>query len=474
MGQEIDRIEFSQGDHARFRARLERETRLAADAFARGEFADAGFVGGFELEAWLTDRNLFPAARNAEVLARLGDPLVVPELSRFNIELNGLPQALGAGALARMERELQARWARSMQAAHDEEATLVAIGILPTVREADLSLANISDLKRYAALNRQVLAARGGRPIALAIGGIESLALTHADVMLEAATTSFQVHLQTPAAALPRYYNASALLAAPLVAVAANSPFLFGRALWHETRIPLFEQAVDCGDGIHCTRGRVTFGEDWLPADPTAVFRDNLRDYEPLLPLCAETPAGRFAHLRLHNGTIWRWIRVLPGFDDAGRPHLRIEQRVMPAGPSVIDMIANAALYFGATHWLATRPQPPEEQVAFVTARENFYESARAGMNARIAWIDGRSYPAPDLLREELVPRAGEGLRALGLGEDEIDRYLGVIRGRLRCSQNGALWQLAHADRHSRDLFRLTADYLECQRSGMPVHEWPV
>lgn len=476
MGQDISATRFTSDDFGQFRQRLAEETRLARDAFASGGFASAGRVAGFELEAWLIDRHHFPAPCNQRFLERLADPLVVPELSRFNIELNSTPQRIEGKALSRMEAGLSGTWARCMAAAHAEEVTVMAIGTLPTLRESDLDLGSMTPSNRYVALNREVLRARAGRPIVLDIHGMtgstDHLATTHADVMLEAATTSFQLHLQVGASQIARHLNASMVLSAPLVALSANSPFLFGHRLWHETRIPLFEQAVDCGDGAHPDGRRVTFGSAYLGEDPTEIFADNLARFPVLLPVLSDTPADAYAHLRLQNGTVWRWNRLLIGFEARGEPHLRIEQRVMPAGPSIIDMMANAAFYYGAVHLLATRAQAPEAAIPFEQVRENFYRAARDGLGARITWLDGRTLPVTAVL-EALLPLAREGLRLQDIDEDDIDRYLDVIAVRLRTGRNGAAWQLAHHARHA-DLFRLTADYLEHQRSGMPVHEWPV
>ena len=256
--------------------RLALETRHARDAYSRGEFADDGLVAGFELEAWLIDENLLPVPRNVSFLARMASPLVVPELSQFNVELNGTPQPLRGTALSQLESELTATWRQCLRVAAADGSALIAIGTLPTLREADLSLASMSPSRRYAMLNEQILLLRGGRPLTLDIAGIDSLRTTHTDVMLEAATTSFQVHLQTPASEAARTYNASLLLAAPLVALAANSPFLFGRALWHETRVPLFEQAVDCCDPGH-------------PATPACHFRVGLPGRRPDCHVCRES-----------------------------------------------------------------------------------------------------------------------------------------------------------------------------------------
>jgi len=474
VGQESERVQFQAEDFARFGARLAEETALLEAWLRAGRFDQGSYVGGFELEAWLLDHNFFPLPRNQEYLTRLNNPLVVPELSKFNVELNGTPQPLAGQALRRLEEELTGTWRHCLQVAHELECQLAMIGILPTIRQQDLTLTNISPLNRYYALNDQVLSLRGGRPVRLDISGRERLALTHADVMLEAATTSFQVHLQAPAEDAVRYFNAAQILSAPMVALSANSPFLFERDLWDETRIPLFEQAVEVGDDAHAEKRRVTFGSGYLQDSPLECYRENVEHFPVLLPMRFDDGAGQLRHLRLHNGTIWRWNRMLIGFDEANVPHLRVEHRVMPAGPSIVDMISNAAVYLGASRFLAGLRRPPEADLPFAQARENFYQAARHGMDARIVWLDGRNVAVRTLLLDEILHMAREGLLLLGADEDDIERYLAIAQTRVRTGQNGAAWQRAHVDRYGRDFFRLTADYLEHQRSAMPVHEWPI
>jgi hypothetical protein len=474
MGQEISRIAFASRDFARFSERLAAETALLS-AWLRDERLDqSAYVAGFELEAWLLDRNYFPLPGNEAYLARLNNPLVVPELSKFNVELNGTPQPLAGKVLRRLEEELTATWRDCLRVSHELGGTLIMIGILPTVREQDLRLENISPLNRYYALNEQILSARGGRPIHLDIRGRERLDRMHADVMLEAATTSFQVHLQAPAAEAVRYFNAAQILSAPMVALSANSPFLFEASLWEETRIPLFEQAVDVGDDAHPEQRRVTFGSGYLQDTALECYRENIERFPVLLPITFDDAPERLRHLRLHNGTIWRWNRLLIGCEEAQTPHLRIEHRVMPAGPTIVDMIANAAVYLGASRFLAGLRVAPESDLAFARARENFYRAAREGLEARIVWLDGEQASVATVLLEEILPMAREGLKLLGVDDEDIERYLAIAKARVRTSQNGAAWQRAHVAKYGPDFFRLTADYLEHQRSAMPVHEWDV
>ncbi len=473
MGREIEQSTFSAEQTAQFVERVAKETELLDSLWSGGNLSDSGYVGGFELEAWLLDHNFFPLPRNEDLLKRLDSPLVVPELSRFNVELNGTPQPMRAGALRRLEAELDHTWRHCLSVANELEATMMMVGILPTVREQDLSLEHISDRNRYHALNREVLKIRGGKPLELKIDGHESLSLTHNDVMLEAATTSFQIHLQTPAAEVARHMNASMILSAPLIAMSANSPFLFGKSLWAETRIPLFEQSVETGSPEHPERSRVTFGSGYLPDNPVDLFRENMQRYVPLLPTLFDN-RDELLHLRLHNGTIWRWNRLLVGLDQEKKPHLRIEHRSIPAGPTVVDMMANAAVYLGAVHFLARLRVPPEADLPFAQAKENFYRAARDGFDARIIWLDGRETGVRTLLSDEILHMAREGLVLLGIDEEEIDRYIGIARARTASGQNGAAWQRAHAETCGHDFFRLTADYLAAQRSGAPVHEWPL
>ncbi|MDH3289319.1 MAG: glutamate--cysteine ligase [Betaproteobacteria bacterium] len=474
MGREITQVRFDPVDYTSFRERVEAETRIFETWWREGQFDRSAYMGGFELEAWLVDRECRPFPENEAYLKRLASPLVVPELARFNVELNGTPQRLAGRALRTLEDELVATWQRCQKAAQALGGALAMIGILPTVRERDLTLRNISPLNRYYALNEQVLKRRGGRPIKLEIAGRERLALTHEDVMLEAGATSFQVHLQVPADELTRCFNASLVLAAPLVALSANSPYLFEHDLWDETRIPLFEQAVDTGDAVEPGEHRVTFGSGYLESGPRESFVENLERYPVLLPAHFDSAPEELCHMSLHNGTIWRWNRLLLGFSGAGVPHVRIEHRVMPAGPTIIDMMANAAVYFGAVRALAGRRVAPEAELSFEAARTNFYAAARDGLAARFAWLDGRKAGAAELLEAEILPLAREGLLQYRVDPEDVDRYLGLAAARVRKGQNGTAWQRAFIAAHGRHFSRLTAAYLEHQGSGRPVHEWPI
>lgn len=474
MGEEITTSRFAERDFAEFAERLSEETGLLQVWFEEGRFAQEHAIGGLEVEAWIVDAQAQPAALNEPLLRRLASPYVVPELSRFNVELNVSPATLHADALRRLHADFERNWRRCNEAAAQIGAQLVMIGILPTVREEDLTLANMSDRERYRALNEQVFRMRHGRPIRLDIQGRERLQTDHHDVMLESATTSLQIHMQVDAAAAARYYNAAQIIAAPMVAVGANSPFLFGRDLWDETRITLFEQSINTCDESAPSGAwpRVTFGTGYVKESVFELFAENLTRFPVLLPVHFDEPAASLHHLRLHNGTIWRWNRPLIGVLPDGRAHLRIEHRVLPAGPSIVDSIANTALFFGLVHVLCTQHNAPEAELSFEQARVNLYETARHGLEAEIGWLGGVRVSVQTLLLEELLPLARQGLGALDIDAADAEAYLGVVEHRVASGRNGAAWQRAYRARHRCTMRELTLAYIERQREGRPVHEW--
>jgi hypothetical protein len=472
MGQEIASSQFKKRDFAEFGVRLRAETELLGKWFSEGRVFIEGDVGGFELEAWLVDNEYLPAPINEAYLEQLSSPLVVPELATFNVELNTPEQALHGAVLEHMHLALAQIWDECQRGAAPFNARLVMIGVLPTVNQRDLNLERMSRRVRYRALNEQVLRLRNGHPLALDIEGRERLRMVHHDVMLESAATSFQIHLQVSRHNAKRFFNAALLISAPMVAACANSPFLFGYDLWDETRIPLFEQAVAVASRRHDSPPRVTFGSGYVQDSLFEYFVENLTRFPMLLPMCMEEALTQLSHLRLHNGTIWRWNRPLIGLGPNGEPHLRIEHRVVSAGPSVVDCIANAALFFGLVYTLGTLPQPPETQLPFEIARDNFYAAARNGLRAELIWLNGRRVRVRELLLEQLLPMARHGLESLDLDPEDIDRYLGIMEVRVRKESNGTSWQRAFVARHGRDMATLTAAYLAHQQSGLPVHEW--
>lgn len=477
MGNEIPSSHFSTEDVERFNASLRDETQLISRWFSENRFAPERHMFGYELEAWLIDKNYQPAPINEPFLIALDHALVVHELASFNFELNSLPQHLSSQVFSDMFHNLSQLYDTCRQQAQQFDVDILAIGILPTVKETDLTLDNMSNSLRYRALNEQVLRLRHGKPLNINIKGKEHLRTQHDDVMLEAAATSFQLHLQVPLNLAARYYNAAIMLSGAMVAASGNSPFLFGKHLWEETRIPLFEQAVSVGGHRTEDEGdlkRVFFGTGYANDTLLECFQENLDHFPAILPVRLESSPDKLPHLRLHNGTIWRWNRPLVGFDEHGAPHLRIEHRVISAGPSIVDTVANAALFVGAIKSLVALDQPPEHRLSFNHARHNFYQAARLGLEANLYWLDDEHVVARDFLLQYLIPLARQGLERLEISSDDIHHYLGIIEQRVTSGQTGTRWQQQYAVKRAYDMQALTAAYAQLQYGGKPVHEWPI
>lgn len=477
MGQSVERSSFEHRDFVRFQRALRAETAWLHDLVERDQLSQHVPMAGLELEAWLVDAQGRAAPRNAEFIARCASPDVVTEIGRFNIEINVPPQPVQGLGLGRLATALEDTWAHCGAVAAGMGLRVVAIGILPSLSEAELNIANLSEPVRYRALNQQVLRQRHGRPTRLDIDGPGGARLRceHHDVMLEAAATSFQVHLQLPAARAVRAHNAAMIASAPALAMAGNSPLLFGQALWQETRIPLFEQALGIGareDAQHDPLPRVGFGSGYVGYSMVECFRENLERFEPLLPVALDEPLERLAHLRLHNGTIWRWNRPVLGFDaEDGRAHVRTEHRPLPAGPSLPDMMANLAFTIGLVAAWSALDEPPEARLPFETARANFHAAARDGLYARLTSLDGRPRSATQWLRQ-LLPVARQGLEQLQVAGKLADGWMQLLHERLDSGLTGARWQLARLGALGGDRAALTLDYARQQASGVPLHRW--
>ncbi len=475
MGEEITYSRFVKADYQQFEKRLKQETHILEQWFDNHTLSSKAPIAGYELEAWLIDDNASPCPHNDTFLEQANDPLISPELAKFNIELNAEPHSFNATLLSNFEQQLKQLWDKCQNISNNIGCHMMGIGILPTLKDSDLSLENISSLDRYRALNEQVLRQRKGEDIRLKINGNEHLEVEHKDVMLEAASTSLQIHLQIPQDQAVRYYNASIVLSAPLVAVGANAPFMFNKDLWYETRIPVFEQSVDVGGIGGAASGpvhRVSFGSGYARESLFECFSENIEHFPILLPVSYDSEPEQLHYLRLHNGTIWRWNRPLIGFDQDGTPHLRIEQRVISSAASIVDNIANIAFYYGLVQYYATSSEPPEDSLSFADAKDNFYRTAQIGLNHRLLWTDGNRYTVKQLVLDKLLEQAGAGLYQLGISETDSKRYLGIIESRISNEQTGTQWQRKFTELHGRDMQLLTFSYYRNQQHNKPVHEW--
>jgi hypothetical protein len=491
VGQQVAARTFSREDRQRYRHKV----RACLDVFARmlseARFHPERRSFGMEIELNLTDDAGEPALVNAAALEAIADPSFQTELGQFNVEINVAPRLLEGEVFSELEDHARASLNDAEGRARTVGAHMMIIGILPTIGSQHLRAEVFSANPRYALLNEQVFAARG-EDLEISIGGVERLFI-HADTIApEAACTSVQLHQQVEPEAFAQYWNAAQAIAGVQVAVAANSPFFCGKELWRETRIALFEQATDTRPEelkIQGVRPRVWFGERWITSI-FDLFEENVRYFPSLLPVTDdEDPletlergdVPQLGELRLHNGTIYRWNR--PIYDVArDQPHLRVENRVLPAGPTVVDIMANAAFYYGLIRVIAEEERPLWSQMSFSAAEENFHAGAREGIDARLYWPGLGEVPAAELVVRRLLPLAREGLARWGVASSDADRLLEIIERRCVTLRNGAAWQsqVFHRLYDDRGMDRgdalreMTRQYREHMHSNQPVHAWPI
>jgi CBS domain-containing protein/gamma-glutamyl:cysteine ligase YbdK (ATP-grasp superfamily) len=443
---------------------------------------------GAEQELFFADAGWQPAPVALEVLDLLADPHFDTEIGLFNLEINVPPLPTGPRCLSQIENTLRELLQRAAGAAERCGARVIQTGILPTLKHANLTLDYLTPRERYYALNETTLALRGG-PFRLRIEGTDELQIEHDSVMIEACNTSFQVHLQVGAAEFPRLYNAAQAALGPVLAAAVNSPLLFGKRLWEETRIAVFQQSLDTRHPVAHVRDlvpRVRFGDAWVQHSAMEIFHHDIsRQRVMFFGEITEDPravlkAGGVPQLqafRVHNSSVYRWNRPCYGVWE-GKPHLRIECRALPAGPTLRDEVANAALWLGLVVGLAEEHGDVARLMDFDDARANFIAAARYGLRAGFSWLEGKRYSARDLLLLRLLPTARQGLRSLGVAPAEADGYLGVIEQRVATGRTGARWLLDSYNRirsrgtRAEQLATLTAVMASRARSEDPVHEW--
>lgn len=445
---------------------------------------------GAEQEMFLIDRHMRPALVAEEVLSRAGDPRLTTEVARFNLEANLTPRLLEGDCLRRMHQETEEVIGVARAAARASGANVLLAGIMPTLRRGDLGLDSITPMPRYRQLNEAVMRMRGGS-VGVHIKGLDEVNVSSDNIMLLSSNTSFQVHLQAGPEEFVRLYNMAQAVTAPVLAAAVNSPVWMGNRLWQETRIALFQHSMDERSRPQVARQfptRVGFGEGWLRGSVLELFREDIARFRVIMTAEAdEDPAGvlarggvpRLKALTLHNGTVWWWNRPCYGVHD-GRAHLRIENRVLPAGPTVLDEVANAAFFAGLMQALPGVYGDIDRLLSFDDAKANFLAAARHGLDAQLTWVGGETRAAAGLILEHLLPLAREGLKASGIDGADIDLYLGTIEERVHTGQTGARWALrsltALGTEGTRDskLCALAAGMLERQQTGEPVHRWPL
>lgn len=467
------------------------DLRALERMLAEGIFETDISTVGAEQEMFLVDRAYNASPSALELIGKLADPHFTTELGLFNLEMNADPERLEGPGLARMEAQLTTLYARVQKVAADLDVHPVLTGILPTLARTDLSLDNMVPNPRYLTLNRVMRQAKGDG-YDIAIKGLDDLVAKHDSLMFEACNASFQVHLQSlDPSRFGHDYDIAQLVLAPTLAIATNSPTLLGKRLWAETRIALFEQSCDIRTRtLHARQDqpRVSFGKGWASRGGAAgIFKENVTRFRPLVGMTIDEDSMKILDdggvpelraLRLHNGTIYRWNRACYGISASGRPHLRIELRALPSGPSILDEVANAAFWIGLMRELSATIEDLPARIDFDQAQANFYNAAREGLTARFSWLDGEEVIAQPFVLERLLPIAAAGLTRAGVDDADAKRYLGVVEKRVRSLHTGSRWALRSlAEMKPRGtpgehLAALVAATLARQDTGRPVAEW--
>ncbi|WP_461516187.1 glutamate--cysteine ligase [Porticoccus sp.] len=493
MGQSIQQTRFCAEDFRAFQGKLHHCLDALDAVLQRPDFG-AGIASiGAELELYLLDSEGFPALDNLAIQQALNDPRLTLELNRYNLEFNLTPVQAAGAPFSGLEQQMLDSLSQLRTLMHHQDGTVLPIGILPTLRETDFGPQVMTDIPRYHVLAEAVRQSRDNS-LGIQIDGQDSLHLMHDDVTLEGACTSFQLHYRPVVGDFVNLWNAVQLITPLMVGVSANSPLLMGHRLWQETRIPLFCQSIDgqvSTSGPRCPPPRVSFGQGWLRHSPLELFRETVQLYPPLIPIVSdEEPLAvvanggtpKLAELCLHDGTIWSWNR--PIYAAGKDPHLRIEMRVLPAGPSAADMAANAALFIGLAEGLAGEVEPLLSALPFSCARQNFYRAAQFGLSAKVYWPNARQNGLSEMLLadvlEQLLPLAGKGLAKIGVNPSEVTKWLALIDERLQRRQTGASWQLRQYNRLLEKRLspqeasqHLVRDYCQLSQSNTPVARWP-
>ncbi len=444
---------------------------------------------GAEQELFLVDEGMRPAPVGYRMLADLaGKGSFAPELAQFNLEINLQPQVLGGKCLSAMEAELLEKIELARVEARRYEAQVLMVGILPSLEQSQLSLENMAPIPRFHQLNRIMTELRGGE-FHTYIKGVDELQVRHDNVMLEACNTSFQIHFQVAPNEFAKLYNLAQLVTAPVLAAAVNSPVFLQHRLWKETRVALFQQSLDVRSAAHQARQartRVSFGDSWVRDSVMEIYRDDVARFRSLLSTEVDESAfavlerGDIPKLRalcLHNGTVYRWNRPCYGIGD-GVPHLRIENRALPAGPSVVDEVANSAFYFGLMSALGEEYGDISKLMEFDECKANFMAAARYGLKAQLTWLHGETFTAGELILKHLLPLARQGLEVQNIDKADSDRYLGVLEERVQKGRSGAQWildslgNLAGTGTRDKRYRSISAAMIKRQADNQPVHTW--
>ncbi len=448
---------------------------------------------GAEQEMCLIHQKSFkPACINQQVIAKMKKyPWIDTELAQFNLETNLTPRVFTGDCLRQMEQENLAYLNKIRKVVNELGAHVILTGILPTLRKFDLEMDNLTPNPRYLALMEALHAELQGSAFELNLTGIDELNIKHDSPLLEACNTSFQVHLQVDPSEFVSLYNIAQTLAAPVIAISANSSLLFGKRLWHETRIALFQQSLDTRtstDHLRERSPRVHFGNDWIHNSILDIYREDIArfrvlmttpDLEDSLEIVRKGGIPKLKALQVHNSTVYRWNRPCYGIGMDGKPHLRIENRVLPAGPTVVDEIANAAFWLGAMVGMKEEYNDITRDLTWDDVRDNFIKAAQFGIDSNFNWRGvGVKISAVDLILKELLPLAKAGLKKQNINDEDISRYLDIIEERAKRHMNGARWQLIVFSNLKNTITTdeatavITASMVKNQQDEIPIHKW--
>lgn len=472
MGQEITKTHYTKKDEEIFLEKLKEETLILKQGIKSGSF-DPGkkIYCGLEIEGWLTDSQFFPSASSVPFLKELSHPLIVPEVSQFNFEMNTPPICIEKDFLSNYHLQVKELWKRCQEAAQKIDKKALMIGSLPTITKDHLIEEYIHPSRRYHALNERIKSLRDNKKNYIEIKGAETLEASFNSIMLEAAATSMQIHLQVTPQNAKRVFNAAMILSPFMSVLAANSPFLFGKNLWSDTRIPIFEKSINFLPSQFKEK-RVGFGKGYIKNCVSEFFQENLDSFAPLLPELINSKPEKLDHLRLHNGTVWRWNRPVIGMSPPA--HLRIEHRVPSSGPSITDMIANLAFFIGATYALAQEETPLEEIISFEKTKDNFYHISQNGFSSFIHWRNN-SCSIKEVLLQELLPKAKSFLEKQEIRSKDLQFYFDqVLTPRVEKEINGSVWQRNFTKKQGREFPLMLKNYFKNQEQDLPIHLWKV
>jgi len=462
-------------EYEEFDQHLLAETNLLEQWFIEQVFTERELEAGTEIELFLLDSNYDPAPHNLSFINKVNEPCLIPEVGAAHLEINSCHVALSGNCLSTLHNNILTSWKKICDVAHQNNFHLALIGSLPTANENYAQLKFMTNKERYYLIDNCMNEQRGGRPIKLDIDGYESIQMEPESLAVNGLISAFQLHIQIGLGQSVHYYNIAQAIAGPMLALSSNSPYLFGRHIWCDTRIATFDQVMtlsrfDRANGFKCC----LFGTGYLKDSFFELFDQNMQFFPRLIPeVSRESSLENMFHVRRQNGVVYRWNRPVIDFNLQHQPHLRIEHRGPSSGPTVVDMIANAAFFYGLINYFAIQRTPIEYLLPFHLARKNFFNAARYGLDTKFGWFLGHEISATDLL-QQLIPLARKGLQSLGINATDTAYYLGIIQRRVDTQTNGSNWQCRFIEKYGKDFHAMMSLYLQNQYKETPVSEWTI